>query len=158
VVEGLAVLAAIVFGYVQLKQFKQQRADNAAMELMRSLHDPEFIKAFQLISTSPKSKLESQTVEASLQDASFLICGRFEAIGQAAYRGSIPFHLIEELAGGGVVQLWQKIQPFIEGLREEQNYPQLFEWFQWLAEQLEGRGRTDEVPAFIREKQWRPTS
>ena len=44
---------AVVFGLAQLRQFQQQRRDAAAVELMRSLQDGEFARAFRLIYTLP---------------------------------------------------------------------------------------------------------
>ena len=51
---GVTVLAAVVFGIAQLRQFQQQRRDAAAVELMRSLQDGEFTRAFRLIISLPE--------------------------------------------------------------------------------------------------------
>ena len=150
VLEGVAVLAAILFGYVQLKQYRQQRNDNAAIELMRSFHDADFIYAFHRL------WMDENGSDVEYERAAFLLAARFETFGQIAFRESIPFHLIDELVGGAVVGMWHKIRPLAEKIREEQNYPQLFEWFQWLAERLEAQGRTELPPAFLREHDWVP--
>jgi hypothetical protein len=39
-------------------------------------------------------------------------------------------------------------------VRREQDWPMYLEWFQWLAEQLESRGRLRETPAHIRVRDW----
>lgn len=152
VFEGFAVVGAIVFGYVQLKHFRQQRDDTAALELMRSFHDADFIDAFRVIYFSSEDQLEGDEYKRS----AIQIGTRFETLGQAAYRKTIPFHMIEDLVGGAVVGLWKRISPFILNARKEQDDPLLLEWFQWLAERLEANGRHEEVPAFIREKDWTP--
>lgn len=152
VLEGIAVFAAIIFGYVQLKQYRQQRNDAAAMELMRSFNDVEFIDAFRSIYFTPEDQRQGREFEHfALQ-----ISTRFETLGQAAYRETIPFHMVEDLVGGAVVGLWQRLKPFILNARKEQNDPLFMEWFQWLAERLEARGSLEEAPAFIREKDWVP--
>ena len=40
--------------------------------------------------------------------------------------------------------------------READGQPHLLEWFQWLIEQLEKRGRRAEPPAFTLYRDWRP--
>lgn len=152
VLEGVAVVAAIIFGYVQLKHHQQQRNDTAALELMRSFHDFEFIDAFRLIYFAS----EAQQQDSEYERAAIQIGARFETLGQAAYRETIPFHMIEDLVGGAVVGLWDRAEPVISRMREEHNYPHLMEWFQWLAERLKAKGRQAEVPAFIRKKDWQP--
>lgn len=152
--EGVAVVAAIIFGYVQLKHYRQQRDDTAALELMRSFHDAEFIDAFRQVYLTAEERREGPEFER----AAIQIATRFETLGQAAFRETIPFHMIEDLVGGAVVGLWNRISPFILKTRQEQNDPLFMEWFQWLAEQLEARGRTEEDPAFVREKSWVPNS
>ncbi len=49
-----AVVAAIVFGIAQIRQFRLQRRDSAAAELVRSFQDVEFSRSFRLISALPK--------------------------------------------------------------------------------------------------------
>jgi hypothetical protein len=54
------------------------------------------------------------------------------------------------------VILWRKLRPWVEAGRIEGRHPLLFEWFQWLAERLEARGRPTQTPAFLKHRDWTP--
>lgn len=156
---GIAVVVAIFFGIAQIRQFKQQRLDAAAIEIMRSLQDREFTHAFRLI-YSLEAGVGAHALRSlgpDYEDAAIAIGTRFETMGLLVFQRSIPFHLVEQQIGGAIVLLWAKLQPWTEDYRAEQKHPLLFEWFQWLAEQLRQRGRPEQVPAYLRHKEWTPT-
>ena len=153
---GTAVVIALVFGMIQIHQFRRQRLDAAAIELMRSLQDREFTHAFRLLYPLPEGipadALRALGVE--YEEAALAMGARFESMGLLVYRDSLPMHLVEEIIGGAVVLLWKRLRPWTEANRVEQAHPLLFEWFQWLAERLEERGRPTEVPAYVRHRDW----
>lgn len=154
---GAAVVIAIVFGITQVRQFQQQRLDAAALELMRTLQDHEFAHAFGLIYQAAGS-LDRDALRAlgpEHEDAAISIGSRLEAMGLLVFRGNIPIDLVEEIIGGTAVLLWRALRPWVEQLRAEKKHELLFEWFQWLAERLDERGRLQQVPAYRRCKDWK---
>jgi hypothetical protein len=50
---AIAVVAAIAFGVAQIRQFRQQRRDALAVELMRSIQDTEFTRSLRILLTLP---------------------------------------------------------------------------------------------------------
>ena len=54
IISSVAVFAAIIFGITQIRQFRQQRRDSAAVELVRSVMDSEFTNGFRLIHALPE--------------------------------------------------------------------------------------------------------
>jgi hypothetical protein len=156
---GIAVVVAIFFGIAQIRQFKQQRLDVAAIEIMRSIQDREFTRAFRLIYSLEEGVGAHglRNLGPEYEDAAITIGTRFETMGLLVFQKSIPFQLVEQQIGGAVVLLWNKLQPWAEDYRTEQKHPLLFEWFQWLAEQLRQRGRSEQVPAYVRHQNWTPT-
>ena len=158
VLGGVAVVTAVVFGVVQLRQFQQQRRDLAAVELMRTLQDSEFTRAFHLIYSLPDG-LRAADIRArgtKYEEAAFTICARFETIGLLVFRGNIPSHMVEELVGGLVIKLWKRLHPWVQDVRAEQEHEILWEWYQWLAEQYEKLGRVEKAPAFEKYRDWHP--
>ena len=150
ILEGVAVLAAIVFGIVQLRQYKQQRKDAAAVELMRSLQDVSFVEGMRLVFTLPNDiSLEEVSKKGiEYENAVFVLCTRFELIGLIVYRKSIPLELVDELLGGATVDLWRKLRTWTAAYRLEQDNPYFWEWFQWLAMRLEERAASNIPPAY----------
>jgi len=53
IVGGAAVVGGVVFAVWQIRQYREQRRDVAAIEIVRSLQSREFIEAFRLLSRVP---------------------------------------------------------------------------------------------------------
>jgi len=158
IVGNLAVVLALCFGMAQIRQFRRQRHDAAAIELMRSIEDQQFTHAFRLIYPLPVDMPadELRALGEEYEEAALALGARFESMGLLVYRDSLPMHLVEEIIGGAVVLLWQRLRPWVEANRREQGHPLLFEWFQWLAERLDERGRPTQTPAYDRFRSWSP--
>lgn len=159
-VGAIAVAAAIGFGVVQIRQFRQQRRDALAVELMRSIQDSEFTRSLRVLLTLPAetSVEEFRSRGESFEEAAWAIATKYETLGYLVYHGIMPIALVEEMVGGIGVNLWLRIKPWALALREEQQQPLLLEWFQWLAERLEDRKRPQAVPAYIRHRAWIPSA
>jgi len=158
VVSALAVVAAIVFGLIQVRQFRIQRRDAAAAELVRSFLDAEFAQALRLIDSLPKNATADQLRAggAAMEEAALYFSVRFETIGLLVFRGDIPLSLVGELIGGIAIDLWSKVRDWVALVRKEQCREHFCEWFQWLVEQLNGIGRYAQSPAFLRHRDWSP--
>jgi hypothetical protein len=155
---AVAVVAAIIFGVAQVRHAQRQRLDSAMVELMRAIQDREFTEAFQLLYGLPEGlKLaDVRALGSQYELAAILLGSRFETLGLLVFRESIPLRLVEELIGGVVVLMWRKLTPWAIDYRAEQGHDLLFEWFQWLAERIEGRGRKQQEPAYRRYRDWKP--
>jgi hypothetical protein len=157
---GVVIVVTAFAAISQLRQLREQRRDSAAVELMRSLQDGEFIRAFRVLMSLPAGvaadELRSRGSECT--DAAYIIGLRLEMLGVLVYRGAIAFDVTEDLAGGGIVSMWVRLKDFAREIREEQHYPMYLEWFQWLAEQYEKRDRLHQTPAHERHRAWTPHS
>ena len=83
VVSALAVVAAIVFGLIQVRQFQMQRRDSAAAELVRSFLDAQFAQALRVIDALPNNAKAEQLRAggAAMEEAALYFAVRFETIG-----------------------------------------------------------------------------
>ncbi len=155
---GITFLVAFLIGFAQLRQFRRQRRDSAAIELMRSFQDNEFINSLRLIHSLPRglraAELRAKGVE--YETAAYTLCARFESIGLLVFKRSIPYRLVEELIGGTVVDLWKRLEPWVGDVRTEQHQRLLFEWVQWLADRLIERGRMEQPVAYEQYSKWKP--
>lgn len=156
VLGAIAVIAAIVFGMVQIRQFRQQRRDALAVELMRSIQDAEFTRSLSLLLKLPVSASADDVRERGpeFEGAVWALCAKYETLGYLVFRGIMPIELVEELVGGVGVRIWQRIEPWANAVRAEQGQPLLLEWYQWLAERLLERNRPEAVPAYTLHRGW----
>ena len=151
------VFAAIVFGVVQIKQFRQQRRDLAAIELVRSFQDREFTQAFRLLHPLPEDLSAAEFAGKGTEyiDAAYSLSMKYESMGVLVFRNVLPLDAVEELIGGVGITLWKRLSPWIHSIREEQSQNHILEWFQWLVERMEERGHNELDPAHIRFRNWR---
>ena len=85
-----------------------------------------------------------------------LISTTMENIGVMTFQCIVPFLVVSNLVGTSVVVLWRKLENWADGLREELDSPDAFEWLQWLAERLEEYQPADTKPAYEEFKSWAP--
>ena len=158
ILSAAAVIAAIVFGLVQIRQFRLQRRDAAAVELVRSFNNAEFARARRLIAALPKNttgeQLRGRGTET--EEAALYLGVQMETIGLLVFRGVMPLSLVNDLVGPGTVYLWSRMSGWVELMRREEAREHFLEWFQWLAEQLDKIGRHTHPPAFLQYRDWSP--
>lgn len=157
VIAALTVVGGTVFALLQLREFKRQRQEAVALDLMRAFMGAEFADAMAIVTSLPYDLSADDLHRAGpeAEKAATLMCTTFEAMGVLVHRRIAPLALVQDLAGGIIVVTWHKLQPWLIQLRVEQSNPSDSEWFQWLAEQLV-HARTEKVPAYIQYRHWEP--
>ena len=156
---ALTIVGGVVFAVFQIREFRSQRREAVAVELIRSFHDPQFAHAVNLIRELPDgvSAEELRSREPEFERAAVMVSTTYEAIALLVFRRMTSFSLARELTGGLAVVMWRKLARWTETVREEQAQPSWAEWFQWLAEQLARDGERKEAhPAYERFADWRP--
>ncbi len=82
-----------------------------------------------------------------------------EGLGYSVYARIVPLRVVADLMGGTVRLAWRKLRPYVEDERQRSGSQKTFEWFQWLAAQLERHspGRTNlEMGAHEAYQDWEP--
>ena len=151
------VVIGTIFGLLQLSEFKRQRRDSTAGELMGSFMSVEFAQAQAIVMRLPDQMpaADLRALGAEVEQAAVLVCTTCEAIGVMVFERITPFPLVLNLAGGLVVVLWRKLEPWVVELRREQANPADSEWFQWLAEQCK-KSKPIVSPAYLEYRDWKP--
>jgi hypothetical protein len=154
---ALTVLGGVVFGLIQLSEFRKQRRDAIASELMRTFYSIDLADAVTLIRTLPDHCPASEVRSRGPQyeRAAAVISTSFETMGLLVFSRIADFQLVGRLAGGMVVVLWRKLDQWNEAVRLEQSQPSWAEWFQWLAELAASR-KDESRPAYLAHRDWEP--
>lgn len=156
---ALVVIGGLVFAVMQMRNFRQQRRELAAIELFRFFGNADFNRAYVCVLKMPNglSAAEIKLSKPDIEHCAMLICTTMENIGVMTHQRIVPFVVVNNLIGATTVMLWRKLEPWVLDIREEIESPAAFEWFQWLADRLDELQDPDEPPAFIAHKAWRPT-
>jgi hypothetical protein len=153
----LTIIGGAVFGIVQLIEFRGQRRDLVAVELMRSFYNPEFSHAVTIVRNLPDdvSAAQLRARGPDHEQAALLIGMMYETMGLLVYREIASFKLAQELTGGLIEVLWRKLHVWVETVRQEQSHPRFAEWFEWLAIQFSKPAARSE-PAHVAFRDWKP--
>ncbi len=153
----ITVVAAVIFGALQIRQFRLQRRDLAAVELVRSFQDKEFTHALILLHELPEDVTpnEMRAKSKEYEEAALIIGMKFESMGVLVYRGVVPISAVDELVGGVAIALWARLHRWVEAVRIEQSQPMFLEWFQWIVERFADPKRKRHEPAYKEYRNWK---
>ena len=131
--DAFAVIVAVVFGMVQLRQPNAQRRREAAFALMLSIQSPQMLLGILII-----NRLQNAPAKTGI-DA---LPENDQVDVTALYSGTLQ-------------QSWRKLQRYAEELREATARPTRWEWFQWLAERMQEReSDATPIPAYVQHRKW----
>ena len=97
---------------------------------------------------------DPRVLEAALKIATIM-----EGIGYSVFARIVPLTVADDLVGGMARVAWRRFQPFVEEERIRTGTQKSWEWFQWLAEQLDRHGASRpnlRTGAFVAHRDWNP--
>ena len=149
----LALVGAVVFAGLQVRQTNEERKEQAAIELVRSMQSVEWTSSVGPISRLPIGG--SVELTKSQEEAATTLALRIEAMGYLVYRRTVPLDLVDDLVGGMSRTAWDRLGPWVEAYRRNSGNDKAFEWVQGLAERLAERD-VSPIPAYRAYRDWRP--
>ena len=156
---AFVVVGGLGFGVIQMQHYRQQRRETAAIELLRSFHNPEFSRSLRAVLALPKGVSKGELGECSdgEKNAIMVVVLTFESIGVMVFRGIVPLEMVNELLGGVCVESWERLDRYTQDSRADSDRNTMSEWFQWLAERLdEHHKRYGRPPAYEQYREWQP--
>ena len=154
----VVVIGGIIVAVLQMRQTRQQRREMAAIELFRSFVSPEFADACQTALHFPDgltaAEMKSNFPES--ERCAMLICTTMESTSVMIYQRIVPAAVGYGLIGSTTIILWKKPEVWTNDLREEVDNRCTFEWFQWLAIQLEEMRNDSVRPVYESRGDWKP--
>ncbi|HTO91696.1 MAG TPA: hypothetical protein VMJ70_11255 [Candidatus Sulfotelmatobacter sp.] len=152
------VLGAL-FTVGQLRLARRAREREVALEILRLLQTPEFVKALRLV-YDLEPGLSRSEVEARLGDDMnhvYAMMVSWESLGVLVYRRQLALALVDDFVSGSVLLSWRKLERYVIEERAARGRETLLEWFQWLAERMiERETKIPVVPAYRAHAHWRP--
>jgi hypothetical protein len=160
VATALTVLTGVVFGLVEAQRARLAREERAAYAAVQALLSPEWIKSMMAVHQIPDGSTAATIgADANVLNAAHSVGIILEGLGYSVFVRIVPLRVAADLVGGTVRLAWRKMQPYIEEERRRSGSQKTFEWFQWLAIQLERHspGKTNlEVGAQEVYQNWKP--
>ena len=139
VINAIAVTAGVLFAAVQIREFRRQRRRQSMYTLVQTFQSPDFAKALHRIIELPnnldRAAMRAQ-VGAEGEAAIYFVTSTWETIGVLVFQKELTLDLVDDFFSGPIVITWRKLERYLKQVRRERQRNTLFEWYQWLAEQL----------------------
>lgn len=159
VIQAVAVVVAVAFGIVQIREFAAARRRTAAYALMQSFQSPQMLRAIitldLLADDAPKATIDALPIE---QQADLLnVLAVWESLGILVHKGEVTLSMVEDFYSGTIYQTARKLRRYVAEQRSETGRDTRWEWFEWLADRMaENESDTPPIPAHIQFRGWRP--
>ena len=158
-IEAIALVIALGFAMVQVRQYRRDKHREAALELLHSFQTPAFARAMNIVYGMPEG-LSKEEIEHFAGDdfhKVYAMATTWESLGVLVFRGEIDLQLVDDFFSGPIRISWRRLEAHVLGERAETGRDTIFEWFQWLNERLaEIESAEPPVPAHIAHRDWRP--
>ena len=160
VATALTVITGVGFGLVEAQRSRRARQERAAYAAVQALLSPEWMKSMIVVHSIPDgSSALAIEANADVLRAAHSVGVILEGLGYSIYARIVLLRVAADLVGGTVRLAWRKLEPYVEEERRRSGSQKTFEWFQWLAIQLERHspGKTNlQVGAQEAYRDWRP--
>ena len=152
-----AVLVAVTFGVLTIRQWVRSRQLAAAAELVRTMQTGEFTRSIaRIIELREGEEAAKLLGDREVLAAFYAVSHVFESLGVLVYHRLLPLHLVDHLCGGYVRASWKRVRPIVLAQRENVG-PMFGEWYEWLANRIdEYPAPGKDVGAPVAFKNWRP--
>jgi len=160
VATALTLIAGVGFGLVEAHRSRRARQERATFAAIQAILTPEWMKSMIVVHSIPNGSSASD-IEADprVLDAAHAVGVILEGLGYSVYARLVPLQVVADLMGGTVRLAWRNLRPYVEEERRRNGSQKTFEWFQWLALQLEkySPGKTNlEMGAQDAYRNWTP--
>lgn len=135
---AFTVLTGVGFGVVEMRRSRRDREERAAFAAVQALMTPEWMSSSLIVASIPEGTTAADfDKDPRLLEAMLKIATIMEGIGYAVFARLVPLRVADDLVGGMARIAWRKFQPFVEDERRRTGTQKSWEWFQWLAGQLD---------------------
>jgi hypothetical protein len=157
---ALTVLTGVGFGLVEAHRSRRVRQERAAFTAVQAILTPQWMNSMTVVHAIPdRSSAAEIEADARVLDAAHVVGMTLEGLGYSVYARVVPLRVVADLVGGTVRLAWRKLEPYAAAERQRSGSQKTFEWFQWLAIQLERHspGKTNlEIGAQQAYLDWKP--
>jgi len=157
IVATTAVIIGLVFGLTQLRHYHLSQKRDSALYLLNSYQTGEFSQGIWTILSIPDGLTKVEIDERVGEEIKvvYLVMSTWESIGILVFHNEVSMDMVEDAFSDPITLSWQKLELYVSAIREEHQSETIFEWFQWLAEQMKDREKNrSPVPAYIAHKKW----
>jgi hypothetical protein len=140
VVAAAGVLVGVVYYIQDIRHQSKVRQTDLVIKLYATWGSTEFQKAYQMIMgleyEDYADYVRRYGTNTEVKAAGNTVNSFFEGVGVLVKRKLISIGLVDDLLEGTILFAWEKRKPIIEGGRKRLAHTQLWEWFEYLYNEM----------------------
>jgi hypothetical protein len=134
------VFVAATYHALQIRQQTRLRKTDLVMRMYSHFGSREFQDSWQKIMNAEFKDYDDFMKNYGTADA-WSVFMFFGGMGLLVYNERAYLSVVDQLVSGPVKITWEKMKPVIEGYRKQYDQPQFCEWFEYLYDEMEKRGK-----------------
>jgi len=139
-IASASVFIAAVYYILQLRHQAKMRQTDLVMRLYSTWGGERLQDAREEIMTREFKDYDDAVKKYGAWSKEVFEVGLFfEGIGILLHRKLVDIGLVDDLFSFAIKSVWEKLKPITEGSRKKFNRPQIFEWFEYLYNELQKR-------------------
>jgi len=157
-ISTVAIVGALIFTAVQVRQGNIKRRDTAAVTLIETVQSEGWTRMLDLIGKLPDAAPASDVEVAGpeVQRAIIEFGVRLETVGYMVFRRNVDLQTVDDLIGGVTLAFWSRGRSWMQRERERTGTLKYAEWCEWLADRIaERREKVGHNPGYLQHSRWR---
>jgi hypothetical protein len=138
VIASITVVMGVVLAVLQLRDQKKTRQAQLFMEIYVRFERSEFLDTYFLVGDAFGNHQDESHPEFWVNNKGKIgsVLSFYESIGVLVKRKLIDINLVADLISGSTIRLWESIERWVKWRRKNENWPQLWEWMEYLYHEI----------------------
>jgi hypothetical protein len=137
-IASTSVVAGVIYYALQIRQQTKTRQTDLVIRLYTTFASKEMRQTWERITTREYMDFNTYREKFGLSDVNE-IGWFFEGVGVLLYRKLIDIAVVDDLFSSPIKISWEKMKPVAEGERKQFGRPQIWEWWEYLYNQMQKR-------------------
>jgi len=139
IVAAAGVLVGVAYYILDMRNQSKIKQTDLVIRLYSTYGSKEFQEAWATVRELEFKDYDDFMKKYGWSAAMSEVCLFFEGVGVLLHKKLIDISVIDDLFTGPIKMIWEKTKPMIEGHRRQENYPQFYEWLEYLYNEMKKR-------------------
>jgi len=137
-IASAGVFVAAIYYILQIRQQAKTRQTDLVFRLYTTFGNKEIRQTWEKITTRENMDFSTYQEKFGLSDVNE-IGWFFEGVGVLLHKRLIDIAVVDDLFSSPIRISWEKLKPIAEGERKQFNRPQIWEWWEYLYNEMKRR-------------------
>ena len=138
IIAAVGVLIGVILTVLEVRNLVETRQTDLVIRLYSTFGSEELQDAWEKTQTREYKDFNAYRSEYGLREVNE-VGWFFEGVGVLLHRKLIDIRLVDDLFSSPVKRAWERLKPIAEGERNQTQRPQIWEWFEYLYNEMQKR-------------------